>query len=436
MTTRRQFIKRAALTSAGLIVLSERVWAQSPNEKLNIGIIGCGGQGASDMGNVSGENIVALCDVDENTLRGAAEKFPSAKTFTDYRRLLDLKEVEAVTVSIPDHSHAAATLRALQSGRHVYCQKPLTHSVWEARAVREEARRNRKLATQMGNQGHSNDASRRTVELIQAGVIGPIHEVHAWTDRPIWPQGMDVPAEAQTPPATLNWDAWLGPAAERPYNSAYLPFVWRGWWDFGTGALGDMACHVLDVTYWSLDLRDPTTITAQYAPGPAASGPKWSEITYQFPARGRRGPVKLTWYDGGHKPPTELFEGENIESNGSLFIGEKGKIYLPDPYGSSYKLLPAKQFEGFSAPPPTIPNSIGHHAEWIAGAKHGTPTGSNFEYATGLTEMVLLGNLALRLGKPVDWDARRMRVKGQPAADRMLRPEFRAGWVPDVHGVG
>jgi predicted dehydrogenase len=280
----------------------------------------------------------------------------------------------------------------------------------------------------MGNQGQSNDGARRTVELIQSGAIGPVREVHAWTDRPIWPQGIDRPSDTPPVPPDIHWDLWLGPAPERPYNPAYLPFKWRGWWDFGTGALGDMACHVLDVAFWSLKLGAPATVEAEGPPAHPESAPKWMIVHYEFLARGELPPVRLTWYDGGKRPPAELFEGEKAEDNGSLLIGDKGTLYLPDAYGESHKLLPAAKFADFKAPEPSLPSSPGHHAEWIAACKTGSATGSNFAYAAALTEMVLLGNVAYRAGKKLEWDSAGIKARNCPEAEPLIRGEYRHGW--------
>ncbi len=428
--TRREFLVQSGVFGAGLWLSVRGGWAQgkSPNEKLNVGVIGSGGQGGSNLNNVaSTENVVALCDIDERQLNEAAAKFPNAKKYTDWRKLLEQKDVDAVTVSTPDHVHACASIAAMKLGKGVYCEKPLTHSVYEARRMAQVAAE-MKVATQMGNQGHSADHTRRCVELIQAGVIGAVREVHCWTDRPIWPQGVNRPPDTPPCPPHIHWDLWLGPAPERPYHPIYHPFRWRGWWDFGTGALGDMACHCMDVLFWSLRLGAPLTVEAECDAHYAETAPKWSIIRYEFPARGDLPPVKLTWYDGGKYPPAELAEGEKYPDNGTLFIGEKGKLLLMDPYGGSSKLLPAAQFKDFSPPAPYIPRSPGHHAEWIQGCKTGSPTGSNFQYAAALTEMVLLGNVALRVGKKIEWDAANMKAKNCPEADQYLRREYRKGW--------
>jgi len=436
-TSRRELIKTGALAGVGfwvgLPLASRTVRAQgtTANDRLNIGIIGASGRGEGNLSAVASENIVALCDVDEERLNRVAQRFPHAAKYRDYRKLLERNDLDAVVVSTPDHSHALPAVMAMRQGLHVYCEKPLTHSIYEARVMSECAARYG-VATQMGNQGHSNSGARRTVELIRAGVIGPIREVHAWTDRPIWPQGIDRPTEMPPVPATLDWDLWLGPAPQRPYHSAYHPFRWRGWWDFGTGALGDMACHVLDVAFWALDLRDPLAVEAEGPPPHPETAPQWTIIRYEFAERttpyGVLPPCRLTWYDGGKRPPTELFDGERVADNGTLFIGEKGKIYVPDAYGARYVLLPRSQFEGFQPPPPSIPNSPGHHAEWLLACKTGSPTGSNFAYASALTETVLLGIVAYRVGKKIEWDPRRMCCTNAPEASRYLRREYRKGW--------
>jgi predicted dehydrogenase len=310
-------------------------------------------------------------------------------------------------------------------GKHVYCEKPLVHSVWEARMVREAARRAR-VATQMGNQAHSSGNLRQAVEIVRSGVIGAIREVHCWSDRPIWPQGIDRPQDTPSVPSTLYWDLWLGPAPARPYHPAYHPFAWRGWWDFGTGALGDMGCHIIDTAYWALELGLPTRIEAEGEPRHPESGPKSSVVRYEFPARKGMPPVRLIWYDGGRKPSNELVEGRSLAPNGTIFVGEKGVIYFP--HAQQCFLFPQSKFADFQPPQPTLPRSPGHHAEWIQACKTGSPTYSNFEYATTLTEAVLLGNVAFRTGEAIEYDARNGRVKNVPDAERYIRPPYRKGW--------
>ena len=433
--TRRGFIRTTTSAAAGIIFTgcatqkAARPRRISPNEKLNIGMIGGGGKGADNLKGVIGENIVAICDVDEVRAAEGFKRAPQAKHYRDFRRMLDAeKSLDAVVVSTPDHVHAVAAVMAMKMGKHVYCEKPLTHSVYEARVMREVARKH-KVATQMGNQGHSYDSTRRVVELVRAGVIGDVHEVHVWSDRPIWPQGLDRPTETPPVPSTLDWDLWLGPAPYRPYNPAYLPFNWRGWWDFGTGALGDMACHCWDTAYWALELGLPETVEAESSGVNSETAPKWSIIQYQFPARRSRPPVKLTWYDGGKLPSPGLISGAQYPKNGSLIVGEKGTIFLKDWNADRFQILPAEKFTDYKQPPQTIRRSGGqHYKEWIDACKGGPPAMSNFDYASVLTEAVILGNVALRVGKKIEWDARDMRVKGMPEADRYIHTEYRKGW--------
>ncbi len=402
--------------------------------------MGVGGQGGSNLRNFSrvkigdkaAVNVVALCDVDSRRLDDASKLHPQAQTFADFRRMLDQagKTIDAVVVSTPDHTHAVTSLAALGLGKHVYCEKPLAHSVFETRRMAEAASRAR-VASQMGNQGQSSDNTRRIVEIVRSGAIGPVREVHAWSDRPIWPQGMERRPEAQDVPKWLDWDLWLGPAANRPYSGDYLPFKWRGWWDFGTGALGDMACHVVNAAFWALDLKSPSTVEAQGEPHSPESGPKSETIAYEFPARGEKPPVTLTWYDGGRKPPDDLLtDGEKWSRGGSLLVGEKGKLYVPDDYGGKHVLLPKKDFEGFRPPPETIRRVGDHHRDFIEACKSpiDRPASSNFGYSGPLTEMVLLGIVAFRVGKKIEWDGPALRVTNSSEADALLRPEFRGGW--------
>ncbi len=369
-------------------------------------------------------NIVALCDVDDARAAASFNKFPDVKKYKDFRKMLEQsKEIDAVVVSIPDHMHAPAAVMAMKMGKHVYCQKPLAHSVAETRVMQETARRH-KVVTQMGTQAHGTYAS--TVELISSGAIGPVREVHIQTDRPSgwWPQGLTKPAESQTPPATLDWDLWLGVAQERPYNSAYLPFVWRGWWDFGTGALGDMACHLMDGAFWALNLKYPTTVEAEGDTLLPDSAPKWMIIRYEFPQRGHMPPVKLIWYDGGKKIPADITEGVKIE-NGSVFVGDKGKLAVE--HTQTPRLLPESQFKDFKFPERTLPRSPGHYIQWIDACRTGGRTDSNFDYACPLTESVLLGNVAFRTGKKLEWDAKKLRAANCPEADAYIQYHYRNG---------
>ncbi len=432
---RRRFLYTTSAVAGGLLLPASYVHAAprprrvSPNDKLNIAAIGAGGQAATDINGCAAENIVALCDVDEKRLAERAAKFPKAKLFRDYRKMLEeMKEIDAVTVSTPDHHHAHAALMAMKLGKHVYCQKPLTHSIWEARLLRETAKKT-KVITQMGNQGHSFDSTRRIVELVQAGVLGDVREVHVWTDRPIWPQGIERPKDSSAPPDHLDWDLWIGPAPMRSYSAAYAPFDWRGWWDFGTGAPGDMGCHNSDAAYWALKLDAPTSVEAESSGVNGETCPKWSIVRSHFPARGTMPPVTITWYDGGKKPSRDLADGIELPQNGTIILGSKGKIVFRDWNPDGFRLLPEDKFKDFKGPLPSItraPN--GPYREWIEACKGGAPCLSSFDYAGRLTEFVLLGNVALRVGKKIEWDAKKMRAKNCPEADQYIRREYRKGW--------
>ncbi len=460
-TNRRQFLQTTT-AAGGLWLLGSGASAlgYSANEKLNVAVVGVGGRGRADMMGVAGErkekgkptvyegeNIVALCDVDDRELARAGADFPKAKKYNDFRKMLDEhhRHIDAVVVATPDHTHAVAAMAAMRLGKHVYCEKPLTHSIHEARALTEMAAKS-KVATQMGNQGHSGENTRRIVEIVRSGAIGPIKEVHAWTNRPIWPQGKDRPTGSDPVPDYLKWDLWLGPAAARPYlanrpipatakkkageEQIYHPFAWRGWWDFGTGALGDMACHILDASFWALDLKYPTSVEVlEGEPRKPDNGPKWEVIRYNFPARGEMPPLALTWYDGGKKPPADLFEGEKVKDGGSILIGEKGKIYVSNDYGGEHVLLPRAKFEGFKAPPETLKRSPGHHKDWAMACKDpARPACSDFSYSGPLTEMVLLGVVAFRSGQKIEWDGPSMKATNCSAAEEFIRPAYRKGW--------
>ena len=433
--SRRGFLGAAAATGAGFFIntSSAPVRAAGPNEKLNIACIGVGGKGASNVAGCAGENIVALCDVDANTLGKAAQKYAKAEKYSDFRKMLERKDIDAVTVSTPDHVHAVAAAMALKTGRHVYCEKPLTRAVYEARYLTELAAKNPKLATQMGNQGHSGANMRVIVESIRAGVIGKVKEVHCWTNRPIWPQGMDRPAGSMEVPGHLSWDLWLGPAPERPYNKGYHPFAWRGWWDFGTGALGDMACHIMDAPFWALDLGSPVAVEAEGPKPHPESAPTWCTVRWTFPARGDMPPVTVTWYDGKkdgkpNLPPAELVHGEKLTAGGSIMVGEKGVLYSAHDYGGKHLLLPSKDFADYMPPAPTLPRSSGHYSDWISAAKSGGKACSDFSYAGKLTETILLGNVAFRVGKKIEWDGAALKATNAPEAEPLIKPEYRKGW--------
>ena len=433
--SRRDFMGAAAAVAAFTIVPRHVLGGprrQAPSEKLNIAGIGVGGQGGGDIGNVSSENIVALCDVDEKRAGGTFNRYPAARKYRDFRKMLDKEEknIDAVVVATPDHNHAPAVIRAMNMGKHVYVEKPMAHTIFEAREMTRVARQ-MKVVTQMGQQGHAGEGLRLTYEFIHDGAIGTVREAHIWSDRPIWPQGIGRPKETQSVPETLDWDLWLGPAPWRPYNRAYAPFNWRGWWDFGCGAMGDMAVHNADPAFFCLDLKAPIAAEAETSPVNNETFPKWQIITYYFPARRGRAPVKLIWYDGGKKPsrPPEMGEDRKLDSNGILFVGDKGKI-LCGGWSGAPRIIPETKMKAYKRPPKTLKRSIGHHKEWVKACKDNNPKGAlaGFEYSGPFTESLLVGNLAVRLGRRVVWDARKMKATNAPEADRYINKSYRKGW--------
>lgn len=424
---RRRFLRQAAgaagLAAAAPLLRPQRILGA--NSRLNIGVIGVGGRGAGDLAGVANESIVALCDVDSDRLAVAAQGFPDAKTYADYRELLTQDGLDAVVIATPDHHHAPATVWAIQRGLHVYCEKPLTHTVREARVVTELAAKHG-VVTQMGTQNHEHPGYLRTIELIQSGAIGPVSEVHVITDRPgaFWQQGQTVPTDKPSVPSSLSWDLWLGPAAERDYHPAYVPFAWRGWWDFGCGAIGDMAIHLMDPSFWALQLGGPVRVTSEGSDLLPASGPTWMKTCLEFGQRGELPPCKVYWYEGEAKPEAAI--AAELPMNGSLFIGEAGRIAVA--HGGDPVLLPVEQFQGFKPPEPYLPASPGHHAQWIEACKNGGQTGSNFGYAGPFTEIVLLGNVAFRCGQPIEYDPAQMKITNVEAANALLTKEYRSGW--------
>ncbi len=435
--SRRRFLGTILATSVAPALLR----AKSPNEKLDVVIIGCGGRGSSNMGEIAGagENIVALCDVNGNNLAAAAKLHPGAKTFTDFRQLYDtFKNFDAVAVSTAEHTHAFATLPALRLGKHVYCEKPLTHNIWEARLIREVAR-TAKVATQMGTQIHAGANYRRAVELVQSGAIGAVRECHVWVSRAWGLQSKeaaernhdivfvtDRPAEAQTPPPYLNWDLFLGPAPERPFHEVYFPGPkWYRWWDFGNGTMSDLGSHRNDLAFWALKLDAPRTIEASAGPAHPEIAPATMSAVYEYGPRGDMPACRLTWHQGEAKPA--LWTEKKIPQwgDGCLFVGDKGML-LAD--YDRLALLPEEQFKDFKAPAPTIPESIGHHKEWLLACKTGAATTCNFEYSGGLTEANHLGNVAYRVGKKIAWDAVKLECPGTPEAARFIKREYRKGW--------
>lgn len=455
-TTRRAFLAKSAAAFATIqIVPSFVIGARGqtpPSEKLNIAGIGVGGMGSSNLKRCAdGANIVALCDVDQKYAARTFKEFPNAKTHVDFRVMLEKqKEIDACIIATPDHTHAIIAMAAMRAGKHVYVQKPMAHSVYEARRMTEAAR-HYKVATQMGNQGHSNESARQICEWIWSGAIGAVREVHAWTNRPVWPTGIEVERPKDTPPVpeTLDWDRWIGPAPMRPYHPTYAPRNWRAWWDFGTGSLGDLGCHVLDPVFWALKLKYPVAvegcISTYWEEFWKKTEPKnemfpRSAITrYKFPARGDLPPVNLTWWDGGLTPPRpeELAEGEMMgdSDGGVLFHGDKG-ILMCGCYGKSAQLLPASRMKDFQRPEKTIPRieggETGHEKDWLRACKGGDPACSNFDYSGPLTEMVLMGNLAVRFpGRRLLWDGEKMAVTNDAEANQYVKRTYRDGWSLD-----
>ncbi len=440
-TSRRTFVKSAAATAGLFTIVPRHVLGgpghTPPSEKLNIAGIGIGGKGAGDLRGVESENIVALCDVDSRYAGGTFKRYPEAKRYTDYRVMLDeLEEIDAIVVATPDHLHAPISLHAMKLGKHVYCQKPLTQTVRQAQLMAAAAKEHG-VATQMGNQGQASEATRRLAEYLSSGVIGDVTEVHIWTDRPMrgafgvyWPQGVERPADAEAVPDTLDWDLWLGPAAERPYHSSYHPFRWRGWLDFGTGALGDIGCHSIDPVFRALKLDYPTSISASSSRVNDETFPVASTVHYQFPERDGLGPVRLTWYDGGLKPrrPDALEAGREMGTGGTLIVGTEGEML-------DGRLIPESRMEELEALPRSLPRSPGHYVEWLDACKGGATPGSDFRFAGRLTEVVLLGNIALRpelrerlMRTDLRWDGQTGQFTNVPEANEFLDRTYCAGW--------
>ena len=424
--TRRGFLRASAIAGATTFAVPALVHAKAPNEKLNVAVVGPGRQGAVNLEAVGRlENIVALCDVDESFLGVAAKQYPKAKTYLDFRKMYEEmeKSIDAVVVSTPDHTHAAASAMAMRMGKHCYCEKPLTHTVDEARLLAQLAKQ-RNLVTQMGTQRHAYSNYRRVVELIRAGTIGPVTEVLLWFGKS-WGSGVR-PRESQEPPKGLHWDLWLGPAPFRPYNPCYLSGGWRCCWDFGNGTFGDMGCHIMDLAFWALDLRHPSSVEAEGPPADAEGTASRLIVRYEFPARGPMPPVKLTWCDGDNRPA--LPPGVGLPSDGpcALFVGKEGQLWADYDHR---KLYPEAKFKGFKPPPPSIPRSVGHHKEFCDACKTGGPTTCNFDYSGALTEAVLLGTVAYRVGKRLEWDAVGLKATNCPEADRYIRRRCRDGWT-------
>lgn len=409
-----------------------------PSAKLNLACVGVGGRGADNVSSLKTENIVALCDADEVRAAASVKALPNARFFRDWRRMLDTvgREIDAVVVSTPDHTHAVIASAAMDLGKHVYSEKPLAHSLHEVRYLTEKARQ-KKRATQLGNQGHSSESIREFVEMIQSGAIGTVREVHAFVGNSYRPRGYTVrPAERPPTPGTLDWDLWLGPAPDRPYHPVYLPGKWRGWVDFGTGITGDWVCHVLDPIFWALDLGAPTAIQAEAvdydAPEVRAETfPAGAKIKFEFPAKANRAAVKVIWFEGSAKVPRpeELDEKRQLPSIGAIIIGDQGKILHGSHGAGGAQLIPRTKWDAYQRPPKTLHRSKGHHEDWVIACKGGIPAASNFNYGGPLTEVALLGVAALRLnGQSLEWDAPTLRFENNDAANALINPPYRAGW--------
>lgn len=423
---RRTLLRSAAACGAGWTVLSSGILARgaSANEKLNIAVIGIAGRGGANLGGVSSQNIVALCDVDDNKAGKTYDKYPKAKKYYDYRKMYEEmeKQIDAVVVSTPDHTHAHPSVAALRMGKHLYCEKPLAHAVSECRLMTDIARE-KGLATQLGAQRHALTNMHRVVELVQSGAIGEVREVHSWIggDRGMPP----VPTEFPPVPSHLKWDLWLGPAKDRPYSPEYCPYKWRFWWDFGTGETGNWGCHILDIPFWALGLKHCTKVQAAGPPVDDQRTPKSMAVRYEFPARGDQPPVTLNWYHTKSPPPIVAKEKLSSKGANTVFVGSEGILICG--FGSR-KLYPEDKYQDFQPPDPFIPDSPGFHNEWITACKGGEPATCNFDYSGPMAETVLLGNLAYRVSQGFEWDAATMTAKNCAAAEPHIRPEYRDGW--------
>lgn len=438
--TRRGFLRNATAATAATIAFPHVMRSgegASPNNRLNIACVGVGGRGAAAVGALKDENLVAFCDVDDARAARTFKQFPAVPRFRDYRKMLEHlgSTIDAVTVSTPDHMHFPIAMAAMALGKHVFVEKPMAHTIEEARTLARVARE-KKLATQMGIQGHAGEGMRLLKEWRQAGVLGDVREIHSWTDRPIWPQGVKAPDHSKflpVTPETLDWDLWLGVAPVRAYDPAYVPFTWRGYWDFGTGAMGDMGCHMMDGGFWALELGAPTALEAISARQTELSAPPASLVTYEFPARRGMPALKWMWYDGGLQPaiPPCFEEGRALPENGTLVVGSKASV-LADANYNSIRIVPEAQMQRLtpSLPPKTLPRIPGgnHFKEWVGACKGGPAAGANFEYSARLTETVLLSNVALRARRRIEWDPAAMKVTNLPAANQFLAKSYRPGF--------
>ncbi len=462
--SRRTFVGATASTAVAFSIIPSKVLGKdAPSNKLNIAGIGVGHQGWSDLRNVASENVVALCDVDLERGKRAIKSLPRAKVYRDFRVMFDkmAKDIDAVIVATPDHTHYVAAMAAIEAGKHVYCEKPLAHSIYEVRRLTEAARKH-KVATQMGNQGHSSEHIRLCCEWIWDGAIGDVRQVHAWSNRPMggyaFPSGLPRPKDTPPVPDTLKWDLWLGPAEYRAYHPVYAPIYWRGWLDFGTGALGDMGCHILDPAFWALKLGSPVSVEANtsYNPNPEfwascfrdsknpkAEIPEYldklrqetypvaSIVRYEFPVRGDMPPVELTWFDGGMLPgrPEGHLAHKGLGGNGAFIIGDKGVIRHGSHGATGGRIIPESKMKAYTRPAKTIERVKDHHQDWIDACKGGKPASSNFDYGGPLTEMVLLGIIAIRVkDKKLLWDAEKMQFTNSKEANKLIKPVYREGW--------
>ena len=456
-SSRRDFLKQTTAVSVAFWVGGAYATPKSRSslEQINFASIGVGGKGSSDTDQAAlFGKLVGLCDIDDKRLNAKANKFKDAKKYNDFREMLNElgEKIDAVTVSTPDHTHAPASIMAMEMGKHVYCQKPLTHTVHEARLMRELAAKHQ-LATQMGNQGTALDGFRTAIEILRSGAIGPVREVHVWTNRPFkyWKQAPDLVSRPQeTPPVPdhVHWDLFLGPATERPYHPAYHPFAWRGFWDFSTGALGDMGCHTANMAFMSLKLKHPTSVSAQSGPVNLETYPAWCTVTYEFPAREDMAACKIIWYEGAkggvrNLPSNDLVNEAKLSASGSIFVGDKGVLYSANDYGAAYKLYPEAEFKGFKEPERSLSritvsadapveqnasNDVKQKYDWVQAIQGGPPAMANFDYAGLLTETILLGNVAVLAGKKLLWDGPKLKVTNMPEANKWIRKEYRSGW--------
>jgi len=446
--SRREFLGASATAAAGMMIVPRHVLGgpeiTPPSDKLNIGCVGVGGKGTSDIWSVSTENIAALCDVDDTHMAEFLKHeqndpqhqpmYERANKYRDFRAMLEKeKNLDAITVTTPDHTHAVIAMMAIQMGKHTFVQKPLTHTIKEARMLKKAAEE-AGIVSQMGNQGHAGEGARLINEWIWDGAIGGVREVHVWTNRPIWPQGIDAPDEIPSVPSTLDWNLWLGPAPFRPYHPALCHFVWRGWWDYGTGALGDMGAHLMDQPFWALKLGYPTSVQASSTQYTEDSYPVAEMVTYEFPQRGDMPPVKLTWYDGGLMPPRpeDIEPGRMMgdDGGGVLFVGDKGKL-MCSTYGRNPRIIPETKMQEYRRPEKSIPRSPGIHEEWVEAIKAGKKSTTDFSYSAVLTEAMLLANVAVLMQDKytkLEWDGEKMEFTNVPEANQHLHKEYRPGW--------